>query len=201
MEIVFTWRTSKPISDPSRDYLEVHLGSTSFLIKEPGIADDFMRQFFHPSKPVSFAAKLGFIKFFPRLLNEGPIASKAVLSREIDSTTSIAPNSVAPSTVNKSKTASQMQQQKQQQEKRRWREYLREHLLRRALASCTAPTLHDRLAQAFILLYCALLILLSLPPALLRRKRDALVRRGRVLVSSCSPGARATHAPAAANSV
>lgn len=57
----------------SRDheYLEVRIGDMYFELHEPGLAEDFMKQFFAPENPVSPSAKKGFVTFFPTLLH-GP---------------------------------------------------------------------------------------------------------------------------------
>ena len=50
-------------------YLEVRIGDTLCMeLHEPGLAEDFMRQFFAAYKPVSPHAKKGFATFFPALL-------------------------------------------------------------------------------------------------------------------------------------
>lgn len=50
-------------------YLEVRIGDALCMeLHEPGLAEDFMRQFFAAHKPVSPHAKKGFATFFPALL-------------------------------------------------------------------------------------------------------------------------------------
>lgn len=77
LEIIFTWRVPKQqssgahsASEPAtgREYLEVRIGDMYFELHEPGLAADFMRQFFARENPVSPTAKRAFVTFFPALL-------------------------------------------------------------------------------------------------------------------------------------
>jgi hypothetical protein len=77
LEIIFTWRVprggrnDRSSTSANGEYLEVRIGDLYSELHEPGLAEDFMKQFFAPRNPVSPAAKKGFITFFPRLL-QGP---------------------------------------------------------------------------------------------------------------------------------
>lgn len=93
LEIIFTWRVPKTTAGTSStsaasvagasgagrsgEYLEVRIGDMYFELHEPGLAEDFMRQFFAPENPVSPSAKKGFTTFFPVLLQGQKSASAA----------------------------------------------------------------------------------------------------------------------------
>jgi hypothetical protein len=100
LEIIFTWRVPKTSAGTSSstgasaasaggasgasrsgEYLEVRIGDMYFELHEPGLAEDFMRQFFAPENPVSPSAKKGFTTFFPVLLQGQKSASAAAQSK------------------------------------------------------------------------------------------------------------------------
>merc|ERR1719487_1485425 len=69
LEILFTWRVPKPTgAGRGRERLEVRIGDFFVELSEPGLAEDFMRQFFAERNPVSPSAKKGFATHFPALL-------------------------------------------------------------------------------------------------------------------------------------
>jgi hypothetical protein len=95
LEVIFTWRVPKrgaPATD--RGYLEVRIGDVYFELHEPGLAEEFMKQFFAREKPVSPSAKRGFVTFFPALLR----GQKHTVSGGSDM--GKAPSSSMPSTAN-----------------------------------------------------------------------------------------------------
>ncbi|KAJ1430278.1 hypothetical protein B484DRAFT_51752 [Ochromonadaceae sp. CCMP2298] len=195
LEILFSWRKG----GGGGDMLEVRIGKMVFALEEPGLAEDFMRQFFS-QEPVSPGAKMGFASGFPALLGaQGARAFPIVPPTQPTS----APQ--APSAAQSSEDQRQDQRQGLRKRARRFvkdklraaerlADKLKAHLqnldfepkdgqrwLRHLhfVADQHAPShgFMEYAASVFVLLYCCLLILLSMPPALLHNGVSSL-RRG-----------------------
>lgn len=179
LELLFTWRKGLALqptgegSSSSRggvgtqvDYFEVRIGAAQWDIREPGLAADFMRQFFS-SDPVSLSAKQGFISLFPALLS-GPQYSPTI------STGADAPPSVAAAAGDSSsshmdpvravKTAASRLRDKSVSllmDTYQWKKYLNSLIDKRRPNS----VVEEKCAILLVVIYCCLMVLslLSLP--------------------------------------
>lgn len=100
LEIIFTWRvprsTQGAAAGVDHEYLEVRIGDMYFELHEPGLAEDFMKQFFAPENPVSPSAKKGFVTFFPTLLRGPSYTASSVAGSGAGVTSALAAPAAVP---------------------------------------------------------------------------------------------------------
>lgn len=232
LELLFTWRKGLDGQHPTGegsgggrsrggggvrrtqqvDYFEVRIGAAQWDIREPGLAADFMRQFFS-SDPVSLSAKHGFISLFPSLLSGPHYSPTPTISTGADAPspfTATAGDSSSPhmDPVRAVKTAASRLRDKSVSllmDTYQWKKYLNSLIDKRRPNS----VVEEKCAILLVIIYCCFMVLslLSLPYSaqahvaapVMRRVRSSfgalssLLRPGveascrqRVLVQTCS---------------
>jgi len=214
LELLFTWR--KGAGGGSRggmrtqvDSFEVRIGAAQWDIYEPGLAADFMRQFFS-SDPVSLSAKQGFISLFPALLSGSDysptISTAADAPPPVSGDSCPSPSCMDP--VRAVKTAASRLRDKSVSlliDSYQWKKYLNSLIDKRRPNS----VVEEKCAILLVIIYCCFMVLslLSLPYSaqgsaftapVMRRVRSSfgalscLLRPG---VQACSPTRGPTPTP------
>lgn len=177
LELLFTWRKGldhQPAGGGSRggmrtqiDSFEVRIGAARWDIYEPGLAADFMRQFFS-SDPVSLSAKQGFISQFPALLSGSHYSPTISTGTDAPPPVAIAgdscPSSSRMDPVRAVKTAASRLRDKSVSlliDTYQWKRYLNSLIDKRRPNS----VVEEKCAILLVIIYCCFMVLslLSLP--------------------------------------
>jgi len=167
LELLFTWR--KGAGGGSRggmrtqvDSFEVRIGAVQWDIYEPGLAADFMRQFFS-SDPVSLSAKQGFISLFPALLSGSDYSP--TISTAADAPPLVSGDSCpSPSCMDPVRAAASRLRDKSVSlliDSYQWKRYLNSLIDKRRPNS----VVEEKCAILLVIIYCCFMVLslLSLP--------------------------------------
>jgi hypothetical protein len=174
-EIAFTWHTSN-----NQDWLEIVIDRQYiFPLHVPGLAADFFYQYFRIRDPVSDTAQKGIATLFPALFAASePYIPSSVVAR--DNVPSTAPTMQTQNTKKRFSFTTFVSKflgpdHREIRRMRRWKMHLNSLLLSNR-RNIYEKSREEIMATLAIIFYCLLLILVSLPPALLEKGARVVVR-------------------------
>lgn len=176
MEILFKWRQPREAND-FQERLDIVLGEYVITIREPGLAADFFYQYMLADDPVSEEAQADFPHNFPLLLNGPPYQPSNESMLTMTTTTGgdggggggyPFDNDSRPVSKRFSFTklaaAYLGPDHRQVRRMRRWKAYMNSLLLKEY-----KRWQQDLLITVAVIVYCFVLVAISLPPALVER--------------------------------
>lgn len=176
-EIAFTWHTASPPSatNVAEDWLEIVIDRQYvFPLHTPGLASDFFFQYFRSDAPVSDTAQKGIATLFPALFasSEPYIPSSTVVMN--------VPAAQLPNMKKRFSFTTFISKflgpdHKEIRRIRQWKMHLNSLLLSNK-QNYYEKTREEVMATLAIVFYAVLLMLVSLPPALLEKGAKVVVR-------------------------
>lgn len=166
LEILFKWRQPREANN-FQERLDIVIGDHVITIREPGLAADFFYHYMLADDPVSEEAQADFPRNFPLLLN-GPPYQPSDESMFATTSGHSFDNDSRPISKRFSFTklaASYLgQDHRQVRRMRRWKAYMNSLLLQEH-----KRWKQDVLITMAVIIYCLVLVAISLPPALVER--------------------------------
>lgn len=171
MEILFKWQQPREANN-FQERLDIVIGDYVITIREPGLAADFFYHYMLADDPVSEEAQADFPHNFPLLLNGPPYqpSNESMLTMTTSSSTGYPFDINDSRPVNKRFSFTKLaasylgQDHRQVRRMRRWKAYMNSLLLKEY-----KRWKQDLLITVAVIVYCFVLVAISLPPALVER--------------------------------